>query len=151
MEILNKSFEDSIETKRNQPLGFLFVEPENLNFNMYRRKRRHQKRVNRHIHQKGKRQTGGFRSSYDFAFFGRDTVNQAAKVAQGVIKAATNDIDRIAKERINQVISQGGKEIESVLPKILRVAIEDVYQTPFTLLRNFGKQQFNKIRRKILR
>ena len=96
-------------------------------------------------------QTGGFLSRYDFAFSVRDTVNQAAKVAQGVIKAATNDIDRTAKERINQVISQGRKEIERVLPKILRGAIEDVYQTPFRLLRNFGKQQFNKIRRKILR
>ena len=96
-------------------------------------------------------QTGGFLSRYDFAFSVRDTVNQAAKVAQGVIKAATNDIDRTAKERINQVTSQGRKEIERVLPKILRGAIEDVYQTPFRLLRNFGKQQFNKIRRKILR
>ena len=55
------------------------------------------------------------------------------------------------KERINQVISQGGKEIERVLPKILRGAIEDVYQTPFRLLRNFGKQQLIKIKRKILR
>ena len=32
LEILNKSFEDSIEIKRNEPLGFLVVEPENLKF-----------------------------------------------------------------------------------------------------------------------
>ena len=118
---------------------------------MYRRKRRHQKRVIRRIHQKWKRQTEGFLGRYGFAFAGRDTVNQAAKVAPGVIKAATNDINRIAKERINKVISQGGKEIERVLPKILRGAIEDVYQTPFRLLGNFGKQQLNKIKKKILR
>ena len=60
---------------------------------MYRRKRRHQKRVNRRIHRKRKRQTGGFLSRSDFAFARRDTVNQAAKVAPGVTKAATNDID----------------------------------------------------------
>ena len=45
----------------------------------------------------------------------------------------------------------GGAGIERVLPKILRGAIEDVYKTPFRLLGNFGKQQFNKIKRKILR
>ena len=77
-------------------------------------------------------------------------VNQAAKVAPGVIKVATNDINAIATDRINQVISQSGKEMERVLPKILRGAIENVYQTLFMLLRNFGKQQFSKIKRKIL-
>ena len=40
--------------------------------------------------------------------------------------------------------------MERVLPKILRGAIEDVYQTPFRLLGYFGKEQFNKIKRKIL-
>ena len=77
-------------------------------------------------------------------------VNQAAKVAPGVIKVAANDINAIATDRINQVISQSGKEMERVLPKILRGAIENVYQTLFMLLRNFGKQQFSKIKRKIL-
>ena len=48
------------------------------------------------------------------------------------------------------MISQGGKEIERVLPKVRREAIEDVYQTPFRLLGNFGKQQLNKLKRKIL-
>ena len=51
-----------------------------------------------------------------------------------------------AKQRIDQIISQGGKEVEPVLTKILRGAIEDVYQTPFRLLRNFGKQQLNKLK-----
>ena len=146
-----KSFEDFVEIKTNQLLGFLVVETENLKFQYVPSKNNVQKRVNRHIHRKWKRQTEGFLNRYDFAFAGRDTVNQAAKVAPGVIKAATNNIDRIAKERINQVISQGGKEIERVLPKILRGTIEDIYQTPFRLLGNFGKHQLNKIKRKILR
>ena len=68
-----------------------------------------------------------------------------------MIKAATNDINDIVKDRINQIISQGGKEVECALLKILRGAIEDVYQMPFRLLSNFGKQQWNKIKRKILR
>ena len=100
---------------------------------------------------KTKRQLGGFLNRYDFAYAERYTVNQAAKVAPGVIKAATNDINEIAKNRINQIISQGSKEVELVLLKILRGAIKDIYQTPFRLLGNFGKQQLNKIKRKILR
>ena len=76
---------------------------------------------------------------YDSAYVGRNTVNQVAKVAPGVIKAATNAINNITQERINQIISQGGKEVGRVLPKILRGAIEYVYQIPFRLLGNFGK------------
>ena len=74
-------------------------------------------------------------------------VNQAAKVAPRVIKAATNDINNIANGRINQIILQGGKEVERVLPKILRGAIENVYQTPFRLLDNFVKQRLNKFKK----
>ena len=40
--------------------------------------------------------------------------------------------------------------MERVLPKILRGAIEDVYQTPFSLIENFGKQQLNKILKKYI-
>lgn len=48
-----------------------------------------------------KKQMEGFLSCCDFAYAGRDTVNQAAKVAPGVIKNAGNEINNIAKERIN--------------------------------------------------
>ena len=88
---------------------------------------------------------------YDFAYVGRDTVNQVGKIAPNIIKQATGEPDKIAQSRINQVIKSGRAEVERVLPKILRGAIEDVYKTPFRLLGNFGKQQFNKIKRKILR
>lgn len=80
---------------------------------------------------------------YDFTYSGSDTVNKAAKVAPGIIKNASSKINNIAKQRIDQVIPQGGKEMECVLPKILRGAIEDVYQIPFRLLGNFGKQWLN--------
>ena len=68
-----------------------------------------------------------------------------------MIKATNNVINNIAKESINQIISEGGKEMERILPKILRGAIEDVCQTSFRLLGNFEKQPFNKIKRKMLR
>ena len=57
----------------------------------------------------------------------------------------------MAEQRINQIISQEGKEVGRVLPKIIWGAIEEVHQTPSRLLGNFGKQQLNKIKRKILR
>ena len=116
-----------------------------------RKKRRQTKKIYQRTNQKRERQLGGFLNCYDFAYVERDTVDQDAKVSPGVIKAATNDMNEIAKDRINQIISQGGKEVARVVPKILRETIEDVYQTRFRLLSNFGKQQLNKTKRKILR
>ena len=100
---------------------------------------------------KNKRRYRGFLNRCGFAYAGRDRVNQAAKVAPEIIKAATNDINKIAEQRINQIISQGGKALERVVPKILRGAIEDVYQTPFRMLANLGKKTVNDIKRKILK
>ena len=100
--------------------------------------------------EKRSRQRGGLFIRYDFAFAGRDTVNQVGKIAPNIIRQVTGEIDKIMQSRINQVIKSGGTEIERVLPKILHGAIEDVYETPFRLLGNFGKQQFNKIKKKIL-
>ena len=100
---------------------------------------------------KTRREIGSFLNHYDFAYVRKDTANQAAKVAPGIIKGATNKISKIVQQRIDQIISQGGKEIERVLRVILRRAIEDVYQTPFRLLGDFGKKQLNKLKSQILR
>lgn len=96
-------------------------------------------------------QRGSFPNRFDFAYSGRDTVNQVGKIAPGVIKNPTKETNDVAQQRTNQIISQRGKEVERVLPKFLRGAIEDVYQTPFRLLGIFGKQQLNKLKTKILR
>ena len=99
---------------------------------------------------KQKKKKVGVLNYYDFAYAGRDTVNQAEKLALGVIKSSSNEINNVAQKKINQIIAQGGKDMERVLPKTLREGIEDVYQTPLRLLRNFGKQQLNKLKKKIL-
>ena len=52
---------------------------------------------------------------------------------------------------MQQATYQGGNELKRVLPKIFEGAIEDNYQTPFRLVRNFGKKQFQKIKNKILK
>ena len=84
-------------------------------------------------------QTGGFLNRSDFAYAGRDTVNQVGKIAPGIINKATSD-NKIAQQRIDQAIRTGGAEIERVAPKIIRGAIKEVYKTPFRLLGNLGKK-----------
>lgn len=69
----------------------------------------------------------------------------------GLIKSVSSEINNIAQQQINQAIRQGGQEIEHALPKILRGAIRDVYQTPFRLLGKSGKQQLQKIKNKVLK
>ena len=73
-----------------------------------RRKRQKRTKYRKKTGRKCKRQYGGFLNRYDFAYAGTDVLNQTAKVTLGVIKAATNDINKIAEQRINQAISQGG-------------------------------------------
>ena len=96
-------------------------------------------------------QKGDFLNRYDFAYAGRDVVNQAGKVAPKIISQATGEIIKIAEDRIGQIVKGGGAEIERVAPKIIRGAIEDVCKTPFRVLGKFGKEQFEKIKRKILK
>ena len=98
-----------------------------------------------------RRQTGGFLNRYDFAYAGRDVVNQVGKVTPKLLTQATGKINKIAQQRINQVIRSGRAEIERVVPKIIRGAIEEVYKTPFRLLGNLGKKQFQKIKRKLFK
>ena len=77
------------------------------------------KKVSRH-------QTGGFLNRYDFAYAGRDVVNQAGKVAPKFISQATGEINKIAQQRTDQVVRFGKAEIERVAPKIIKGAIEEV-------------------------
>ena len=79
-----------------------------------------------------KRQRGGFLNLYDFAYAGRDTVNQAMKglvaLAPKILTQATGQVDQMAQE---------GQQVEKIAPKIIKSAIEEVYKTPFRLLGKF--------------
>ena len=57
------------------------------------------------------RQRGGFLNMYDFAYAGRDVVNQAGKLAPKLINQAAGEINKIAQQRMDQVIRSGGAEI----------------------------------------
>ena len=78
-------------------------------------------------------------------------IDQADKVAPGIISKAAVDIIKIAKQRIDQAIRNGGAEIKRVAPKIIRGAIEEVYKTPSRLLGNLRKKQFLKIKRRLFK
>ena len=94
---------------------------------------------------------GGFLNRHDFAYAGRDVVNQIGKVASEIINQATGEINKIAQERIDQAIRSGGAEIKRVAPKIIKGAIEKVYKTPCRLLGNLGKKQLQKIKSKLFK
>ena len=66
-----------------------------------------------------RKQVGGFLNRYDFAYAGRDTVNQVGKIAPGIINKATSDINKIVQQRIDQAIKTGGAEVERITPKII--------------------------------
>ena len=63
-------------------------------------------------------------------------------MAPALIDKASNQIDKIAQRRIWLIVQQGGKEIERILPKIIKSAVEEVYKTPFCLLRKFGRKKY---------
>ena len=139
VETINRSCASPIEIPKGCVLGFFVAEPEHLQFQYEtttKKIKKSRKKGRKPYCGRKKRQLGGFLNQYDFAYAGRDTVNQVAKVAPGVIMNASNEINNIAKERINQIITEGRKEAECVLPKIFRGATEDIYQTPFRLLGN---------------
>ena len=89
---------------------------------------------------RSRRQTGGSLNRYDFAYTGRDIVNQVGKLTPKMISQATGEINKIAQQRIDQVVRPGGAEIERVALKIIGGAIEEVSKTPFRLLGNVGKK-----------
>ena len=83
----------------------------------------------------------GFLNRYEFAYAGRDVVNQVGKVAPKMISQTTGEINKIAQQIIDQVVRSGGTEIERVAPKIIRGAIEEVYKTPFRLQETISKNK----------
>ena len=105
----------------------------------------------RKYYRKRHRQRGGFLNRYDFAYTGRYPVDQVGKIAPGLTKNASSEINDIVQQQTNRAINQGEREIKHVLPKILHGAVEEVYQMWFRLLGKFGQLQLQKIKNKIFR
>ena len=106
VEIINRSCTLPIEIPKGCVL-FLKQSISNVNTKQQQRKLKRPRKKGKKLYcGREKRQTGGFLNQHDFVYAGRDTVNQAAKVATGVIKNASNELNNIANERINQIITQ---------------------------------------------
>ena len=59
-----------------------------------------------------------------------------------IIKQATGQVDQIVQRCIQQIINQGGQQVQKISPKITKGAIEEAYKTPFRLLGRFGKNSW---------
>ena len=97
---------------------------------------------------KRRRQKGGFLDRYDFAYAGKDVVNQVFKnldkTAPALIQNLKGEIKDVLQQRIHQVITEGGAQLKEAGPELLKGAIEDAYKTPFSLLGNFGKKKLTE-------
>ena len=130
--------------KKNPPRGTR----KNVRITIYPKTGRSAGRASSKKRKTSRHQTGGFLNRYDFAYAGRDVVNQVGKVAPKLLTQATGEIKKIALQKIDQVVRSGGAEIKRVAPKIIRGAIVEVYKTQFRLLSNLGKKQFQKLKKK---
>ena len=163
--LLNGSYLNNYQIKKGDKIGYLIIEPSTIKIHYgtkhkiiqktkcsinYLPKNR-SKNWKDYFQKKKSRQTGGFLNRYDFAYTGPDTVNQVGKITPKIITNANSDINKIAKDRIDQIARTGGAEIERIAPKIIKGAIEEVYKTPFRLLGNLGKKHFQKIERKLVK
>ena len=102
-----------------------------------------------HLRHGRRRQRGGFLNWYDFAYAGRDTVNQASKhlnvlapkLVDQLTNRATAGLDKISANRIEQI-----KQIAS---NLIKGAVEELCKTPFRLLGNMGKKKYNVLKKKV--
>ena len=82
------------------------------------------------------RDTGDWLDRYYFVYAWQDTVNTGyakLNLALSLIKTTVNHVYWVTEIRIQQAITQSGKEVERMAPKIVRLAIEEIYKTHFIL------------------
>ena len=160
IKLLNDSYFNKHTIEKGDIVGYLLSRDSKISIQKYEKKKN--TRYLRTASQRSgtgrafgrnqrRRQTGGFLNRYDFAYAGRGTLNQLGKIAPSIIKNASGQIDEIARNRIEQIIKQGGAEVERVAQKIIRGALEELYSTPFRMLGNFGKKQVQKIKRQLFK
>ena len=104
---------------------------------------------------KKRRQKGGFLNRYDFAYAGRDVVDQTFKnldkTAPALIQNLKGELNDVLQQRNHQVITKGGAQLKEVGPQLLKEAIEDAYKTPCRLLGNSGKSKLAEAKRQLNR
>ena len=98
-----------------------------------------------HLKYRRKRQRGGFLNRYDFAYAGRDTVNQASKqlsvLAPKLLEQLTTGLDKVSANCV--------KQLQQIAPALLKGAVEELYKTPFRLLEKAGKKKYDSIKKNV--
>ena len=83
------------------------------------------------IRNRRRRQRDGFLNRYDFAYAGRDTVNEAAKylnslapqLVNQLMDRATTGLDKITAKRVEQLSRETGQTLKKIAPGLIRGAI----------------------------
>ena len=153
IRLLNESYFNKYIVEKGDIVGYLLSRNSKILIQKYEKKkytrylRTTSQRRGTFGRNERRRQTGGFLNRYDFAYAGRDTVNQLGKIAPGVIK-----VDKLTRSRKkNRTNKQGGAEVERVALKIICGTLEELYLTPFRMLGIFGKKQVQKIKRQLFK
>ena len=84
----------------------------------------------------------------------RDTIKQLVYHAPKLMKKASYkkiNKNKITKQRINELISEGERDVKRFQSKTIRDAIKHIYQTPLRLLCKFGEEQFKKTKKNLRR
>ena len=98
-----------------------------------------------------RRQRGGFFNRYDFAYAGRNTVNQAAKhldtlapkLVNQLMNKATTGLDNITAKPVEQSSRETGRTLKQIAPDLIRGAIEE------RLLGKLGRKKYNALKKKV--
>ena len=114
IRLLNESYFKKYIVEKRHIAGYLLSKDSKISIQKYEKKKKNTRYLRTTSRRLGtgrtfgrnRTQTGGFLNRYDFAYAGRDTVNQLGKIASGIIKNASGQIDEIAKKRIEQIIKQ---------------------------------------------
>ena len=119
ISLLNESYLTNYQIKKGDFIGYLIIEPNDIKVQYAPKEKTSKnkrppdnyfpkdwsKRWKSYFEKKRSRlQTGGFLNRYDFAYAGRDVVNQVGKVAPKMITQATGEINKIAPDRIDQIV-----------------------------------------------
>ena len=100
--LLNHSYFHMHTVKNGTIVGYLQSPNSEISIENAKKKKGYRKTMYRkrgtgkNSGRKHRGQTGGFISRYDFAYAGRDVVNETGKVAPAIISKATADINKIA-------------------------------------------------------
>ena len=102
-----------------------------------------------------KRESDGCLNRYNFVYVRQDTVNTGLTIFKKPvpfsIKTTANQVDQGAERRLQQDITQGGKEVRRTASIIIRQALEELYKTPFCILGNVGWKKYNQALGKVKR